>query len=261
MSDDLDLAMAAAVAGSRLAMSYVARMADVGHSRKPDGSLVTDADQAVETAIAGMLSAGRPGDAVLGEEGGQRGGGDRRWIIDPIDGTAEFAAGTDRWLVLVALEISFEVAVAVAAAPAQRRLWWAARGAGAFVADLTDSGPGEPRRITTRPRAAPDLTTSRLGVVPEPTRPTDHQVIGRLAAVTAPQPWRTHPGLLVASGDLDIAVQTRGKIWDYAVPSLIVTEAGGRFSGFDGRHHPHTGPALYSSDPDAHRAALAYLTN
>ena len=253
--------MAAAVAGSRLAMSYVARLADIGHSRKPDGSLVTDADRAVETAIVDLLMAGRPGDAVLGEEGGQRGGGDRRWIIDPIDGTAEFAAGTERWQVLVALEINGEVTVAVAAAPAQRRLWWAARGAGAFVADLTDNGAGEPRRITTRVRTAPKVTTSRLGVLPEPIRPADQRVIARLAAATAPQPWRTHPGLLVASGDLDIAVQTRGKVWDFAAPSLIVTEAGGRFSGLDGQHHPHTGPALYSGDPDAHRAVLAYLTD
>jgi histidinol-phosphatase len=54
-------------------------------------------------------------------------------------------------------------------------------------------------------------------------------------------------------------VQTRGKVWDYAAPALIVTDAGGWFSRLNGEQHLHTGPALYSADPEQHRAALAYL--
>jgi histidinol-phosphatase len=262
MSDDLELAMSAAVAGARLALRYFVRIAEVGREWKPDGSLVTEADRAVEAEIIEVLLAARPDDAVLGEEGGQRGAtGGRRWIIDPIDGTVGFAAGKDFWLVLVALEVDSEVTVAVAAVPVQRRVWWAVRGAGAYVADLADDladdGPGPARRVRTGTRPTADVATSRLGVVP---LPADERVVAGLVAVTDPLPWRVHPGLLVADGELDLAVQTRGKVWDYAVPSLIVTEAGGRFSGFDaGSAHPHTGPALYSGDAALHTAALTHL--
>lgn len=272
MSDDLDLALTAALAGARLAMDYFARFADIGREWKPDGGLVTEADRAVETTIARVLTAARPGDALLGEEGGQReeGGrreaegqreeGARRWIVDPIDGTAIFARGDDRWLVLVALEVGRKVEVAVAVVPAQRRIWWAERGAGAFVADLSENGPTGERRVHVDRRTTADVAGSRLGLVPEPALvPADQPLVAGLTAVTAPRPWATHPALLVASGGLDLAVQTRGHVWDYAAPSLIVTEAGGRFSGFDGGDHPHTGPALYSAHPDLHRTALANL--
>jgi histidinol-phosphatase len=261
VSDDLELAMTAATTGARLAMSYFDRIADVGRERKPDGSLVTEADRAVEAAVVGVLAGARPTDAILGEEGGQRGDDHRRWIVDPIDGTVSFAAGQDRWLVLVALESDGQVVVAVAAEPAQRRVWWAQRGAGACVADLADDGvTSGVERIQVHGGPTPDVAAARLGIVPGPLPlPSDAHVVERLTTVTAPQPWPHHPGLLVARGDLDLAVQTRGKVWDYAVPSLIVTEAGGCFSGLAGQEHPHHGPALYSRDPDLHRAALAYL--
>jgi histidinol-phosphatase len=260
VSDDLELAITAATTGARLAMEHFARLADVGREHKPDGSLVTEADRAVEAAIVGVLAGARPTDAILGEEGGQRGDDRRRWIVDPIDGTVSFAGGLDVWLVLVALESDGQVVAAVAAEPAQRRVWWAQRGAGAYVADLTDGGTGGSERIRVGTGPTTDVAASRLGVVPGPVPlPADAHVVSRLSAVTAPLPWPDHPALLVARGDLDLAVQTRGKVWDFAAPSLIVTEAGGCFSGLAGQQHPHSGPALYSRDPDLHRAALAHL--
>lgn len=260
MSDDLDLAVNAAVDGARLAMEYFARVTEIHREQKPDGSIVTEADRAVEAAIRQVLAAARSADAILGEEEGQRGDGGRRWIIDPIDGTAVFAEGDDRWLVLLALEADGEVVAGVAVVPAQRRIWWAERGAGAFVADLTDTGPTRERRISVSGQTPADVATSRLAVVPEPAAlPQDNWLVARLSAVTAPMPWAVHPALLVAGGELDLAVQTRGQVWDFAATSLIVTEAGGRFSGFTGQGHPHTGPALYSGSHALHRAALEYL--
>ena len=307
MTDDLEVALRAALAGARLGMSYFARVAEISKERKPDGSLVTEADRAVEVAIREVISAERPADAVLGEEGGLHGTAARRWIVDPIDGTAGFAAGDDRWLNLVALEVDGQVVVAVATVPAQNLIWYAQRGAGAFVAELTDAGTAgagrssdegarpepakagtagagrssdegarsepakagtagagrssdegarpEPakagtagaRRISVSDRA--DVAASRFGVVPEPAAtPEDGWIVAGLSAVTKPLPWSVHPALLVASGELDLAVQTRGMVWDYAAPSLIVTEAGGRFSD-------HTGPAVYAATGALHQAA------
>jgi len=260
VSSDLDLAVDAVVNAAGLAMGYFARVTGIRRERKQDGSIVTEADRAVEAAIRQTLAAARPRDAVLGEEQGQRGDSGRRWIIDPIDGTAVFAEGDDRWSVLLALEVDGQIVAGVAAVPAQRRIWWAERAAGASVADLTGAGPIHERHIVAHSQATSDVTASRFAVVPEPAAlPQDNWLLAELAALTTPLPWTTHPALLVAAGELDLAVQTRGQVWDFAATSLIVTEAGGQFSGFSGQGHPHTGPALYSASHTLHQAALKHL--
>jgi histidinol-phosphatase len=68
-----------------------------------------------------------------------------------------------------------------------------------------------------------------------------------------------HPGLLVARGELDLAVQTRGQVWDYAATSLIVEEAGGRFGMLDGQAQPTPGPALFARSGALHTVALQVL--
>ena len=93
---DLQLAQRAALTGAAVALPHFAALADLPREVKTDGSVVTAADRAVESAIREVLTAARPGDAILGEEEGQTGTGGRRWIIDPIDGTALFVDGDDR---------------------------------------------------------------------------------------------------------------------------------------------------------------------
>jgi histidinol-phosphatase len=236
--DDLELARHAARAGGAVAMRFVQTLADLPRERKTDGSIVTEADRAVETAIRAVLAAERPGDAVLGEEGGQTGSGGRRWIIDPIDGTALYVAGDDRWLVLIGCEQDGEIVAAVAAVQAQGVTFWAARGSGAYEGPC---GAGDGRRISVDPDGAYAVAGSRLGIVPAPTA-----VLEPLLAVVAQLPWRLHPGLLVARGELDLAVQTGGQIWDFAATSLIVTEAGGSYSGLAGNTRPGRGASVYA---------------
>jgi histidinol-phosphatase len=271
MDSDLHVARRAALAGAEVALGYFAALADLPRERKADGSVVTEADRAAETAIRDVVAGARPDDAFLGEENGQTSGptgpADRRWIVDPIDGTALFVAGDDRWLVLVALESGGEIVAGVAAVPAQGRIWWAALGAGAWEADLDG---GHERRIsvndgdraTDTPRGGDVLRGRRFGVVPGATEvltPAELDMIAPLRAVTPEVPWRVHPALLVARGDMDLAVQTRGKLWDFAALSLILTEAGGRYSGVDGRPGPADGPSLYARDDVIQAAALALL--
>ncbi len=76
------------------------------------------------------LAAERPDDAILGEELGAVGEGERRWVLDPLDGTEWFARGIPVWGTLIALEDADGPLVAVVSAPALRRRWWAARGRG-----------------------------------------------------------------------------------------------------------------------------------
>jgi histidinol-phosphatase len=288
VADDLELARHAALRGAAVAMGYFAALAGLRHERKVDGSVVTEADRVVEQTIRDELAAARPGDTVLGEEGGEQAGregsgaggeraggwgsgpngsGRRRWIVDPIDGTALFVAGDDRWLVLLALEEDGEIVAGVAVVPAQGRIWWAERGAGAHEAPFGAGGIGAARRISVAGQRPDGLAGSRLGVVPaldDPAGggnvvPAAPQVVGALADVARPRPWALHPPLAVARGDLDLAVQTSGHVWDFAATSLIVAEAGGCYRGPGGRRQPGPGPSVFARDADLAEAALRML--
>jgi histidinol-phosphatase len=247
VDSDLEVARRAALTGGALGLKYFADLAALPREQKPDGSVVTEADRAVEAAIRRVLGDARPGDSVLGEEGGQTGHGDRRWIVDPIDGTAMFVAGDDRWLVLVALEEAGEIVAGVAAVPAVGRVWWASRGGGAYEAEICAGGVTGERRIQVRTRGSERLAGSRLGIVP------DRDAYPPLTDHVATLRWRVHPALLVASGQLDVAVQPMGEIWDFASNSLIVEEAGGRYTRLD------SGAAVFSGSAPLHAAVLGSL--
>jgi histidinol-phosphatase len=147
----------------------------------------------------------------------------------------------------------------VAILPAQGRIWWAARGQGAFAGEFTGSSITGVRRLAVRPTTA--LATSRLGIVPLLETLTEPylRVIARLRASTRPQPWPVHAALLVASGELDLAVQVGGSLWDYASLALIVAEAGGAFTRITGQPAPIVNTMLYSTGEPLHTAALALL--
>ena len=262
MEGDLQLARRAALAGAGIAMRYFAALAGLRHERKLDGSVVTEADRAVEAGIRAVLTAARPADSILGEEGGETSrAGRRRWIIDPIDATALFVAGDHRWLVLLALEQDGEIVAGVAVVPAQDRIWWAGRGHGAWEATIGGAGT----RITVAGGGPDDLAGCRFAVLPtfdDPVTganvvPKQPEVVAALLARTPALPWALHPPLMVARGDLDLAVQTSGMVWDFAATSLIVAEAGGVYRGLDGGRRPHAGPSVFARSEGLAEAALA----
>ncbi|MBO3739063.1 inositol monophosphatase family protein [Actinoplanes flavus] len=256
MADDLRLAQEAALAGAAEALRHFAALAGLPREVKADGSVVTAADRAVETRIREVLAGARPGDAVLGEEHGETAGaGGRRWIIDPIDGTKLFVEGDDRWLVLIALEERGEISAAVAAVPAQGRIWWAERGGGAWEGRVQDGRILGEHRIRVADTGPAELAESRLGVVPDWGRDT----VAPLIEAADERGWTVQPALLVARGELDLAVQTGGQIWDFAATSLIVTEAGGDYRGLDGRTRPGPGASLYSRSTELGDTALKVL--
>jgi histidinol-phosphatase len=252
---DLQLAQRAALTGAAVALPHFEALAELPREVKADGSVVTAADRAVESAVREVLTAARPGDAILGEEEGQTGASGRRWIIDPIDGTALFVAGDNRWLVLIGLEEDGEIVAAVAAHPAQGSLWWATRGDGAFEGRVVGGRVVAETSVHVS-AGADSVTGSRLGVVPED---WGRELVAPLKEVTPALPWPIHPALMVARGDLDLAVQTGGQIWDFAATSLIVREAGGSFSSVDGRLQPGPGASVYARSDALRQAALTLV--
>src|SRR5919112_2109719 len=131
-TDDLRLAHVLADDADSITESRF-RALDLHVMSKPDLTPVTDADQAVEESIRRTLSRVRSRDAVTGEEQGSTGHSQRRWVIDPIDGTKNFVRGVPVWATLIALAVDDEPVLGLVAAPALQRRWWAARGSGAWT--------------------------------------------------------------------------------------------------------------------------------
>src|SRR4029079_11777526 len=131
-TDDLRLAHVLADDADSITTSRFPAL-DLHVMSKPDLTPVTDADQAVEEAIRRTLSRVRSRDAITGEEQGSSGHSQRRWGIDPIDGTKSFVRGVPVWATLIALVVDDEVVLSVVSAPMLQRRWWASAGNGAWT--------------------------------------------------------------------------------------------------------------------------------
>src|SRR3970040_486362 len=128
MSPDLTLALELADAADAISLAHF--RTGLAVERKPDLTPVTEADRAVESELRRLLSHARPSDAVLRGEQGGSGGSAGRWILDPIDGTRNYARGIPVWATLVALEEKGVVQLGLVSAPALGRRWGAGGGEG-----------------------------------------------------------------------------------------------------------------------------------
>jgi histidinol-phosphatase len=231
LSADLELALRLADVADAIAIARF-RSADLSISSKPDRTPVTDADLAVETAIREILSTERPDDGILGEEFGTGGSTERQWIIDPIDGTANFLRGVPNWATLIALSVDGRPVVGVASAPAFRKRWWASRGFGAWLHE----GDDEPRRL--RVSGVESLSDASLSF--QSIQQWDEAgYLDKLVDLSRAV-WRDRAygdawsyGML-AEGLVDVVAEFDVKEWDIAPFAVIVEEAGGRFTAVDG---------------------------
>jgi histidinol-phosphatase len=206
------------------------RAHDLVVETKPDLTPVTEADRAVEAMIRDRLAETRPGDAVVGEEFGTTGAGagDRRWIVDPIDGTKGYARGIPVWATLVALEVGGEIVLGVVSAPALGSRWSAARGHGAHR-DGTPIAVSGVARLEHAHLAYDSVDAfESVGLEAE-------------FLALARRCWRTRgfgdfwSHMLVADGSIDIAVEVGGlAVWDLAAIHPVVEEAGGRCTDLRG---------------------------
>ncbi|BBU23743.1 histidinol-phosphatase [Mycobacterium xenopi] len=242
MGHDLALALMLADRADAVTIARFGAL-DLRIDTKPDLTPVTDADRAVESEVREALQAKRPDDDIVGEEfGGATAFSGRQWIIDPIDGTKNFVRGVPVWASLIALLDDGVPTVGVVSAPALRRRWWAASGAGAFAA--VDGSP--PRRLAVSSVARLDTASlsfsslsgwAQLGL--------RERFLGLTDAV-----WRVRAYgdfwsyCLVAEGAVDIAAEPEVSVWDLAPLDILVREAGGTFTSVDGTAGPHGGSAV-----------------
>ncbi|WP_322411993.1 inositol monophosphatase family protein [Microbacterium invictum] len=241
LTEDLALAVRLADVADVVSMARF-DAADLDVRTKPDSSHVTEADLATERAIREVLAAERPTDDVFGEEFGSSGGGSRRWVIDPIDGTANYLRGIPMWATLIALTVDGVPRVGVVSQPAIGRRWWAASGHGAW----TNTPEGGVRRLAVSSvDALADASVSFQSIG----QWRDAGALAALERLTA-SVWRDRgygdawPYMLLAEGRLEFVAEFGVKEYDIAALVPIVHEAGGRFSDVTGADALTTGSSL-----------------
>jgi histidinol-phosphatase len=222
---ELAFAHELADAAGELAMTFFRGSFEV--RLKIDKTPVTEADIAIEAMIRERVHGRFPGDGITGEEGGVEGAMERRWIVDPIDGTKNFADGIQIWANLIALEVDGEVVVGVANAPALGERYAAAKGHGAAM-------NGEPINVSRADRI------SRAFVLYAELRdwlagPNASALTGLVADARRDRGFGDFWGhMLVARGSADVMMEPDLSTWDWAALDVIVREAGGRVSTFEG---------------------------
>lgn len=242
--DDLRLAHVIADSVERVTMSrFLAE--DLHIEAKPDLTLVSDADRAAEQLIRSQLGRSRPRDAVVGEEYEATGSGRRQWVVDPIDGTHNYVRGVPVWATLIALVDEGQPVLGLVAAPALGRRWWAATGTGSWSGRSLSSA--RRLRVSSVHRIEDaSISYSSVGGWAEVGR---HDEFLDLVGTC----WRSRAFgdfwsyMLVAEGAVDIATEPNLELYDMAALAPIVTEAGGMFTGLDGRPGCWSGNALASN--------------
>ena len=216
---------------------------------------VTQADRAAEAAIRDVLAELAPQDALFGEEFGHKDGtSGRTWILDPIDGTRGFLAGTATWGVLIALQEGGHPVFGLIDQPYTKERWEGGLGWARF------EGPAGVRVLGTRSTTA--LADAILfSTFPEIGTDAERAAFQRLDGCVK----LTRYGCdcyaygLLAIGQIDLVVEAGLQVYDYAAPVAVIEAAGGIVSDWSGGPAGQGGRILAASNRDIHAAALEAL--
>ncbi len=242
-ADELSFALTISEEVEKLAMSYFNKGIEV--VEKSDGSPVTRADKEVERLIREAIEKKFPGDAILGEEEGATDGASsekngRRWIVDPIDGTYNYARGIPIWSTLLALEVAGEIVMGMIVAPAMHELFYAVTGQGAFKNYI----PIKVSEIASMDKAminfgGPDRIIEK-GLWPELTE--------AIRATEKQRGFGDYLGFsLVFEGKSEAMLEVGVKPWDIACMKILALEAGGGFFDLSGGDSVHTGSCMVTN--------------
>lgn len=250
------LMTAAAQEAGRIALNYYPDLKAADFTAqvilKADNSPVTVADREAEAHLRKVLLDAFPDDGFLGEESGDRpGASGYRWIVDPIDGTRSFVRGVPHWATLVGLEYGNQPIAGVAYEPVIDRTWRALQGAGTF----RDDQPIHVSRIERLNESV--MFYSSLSWFVKAGRANQFlQLVARTQRQRGFGDYYGH--LLVAQGAGEFMVEHGVHAWDVAALKVIVEEAGGRFTDWNGNPTIHT-PDCLASNGLMHDAVLEIL--
>lgn len=208
-----------------LAMSYANNRERMATRMKGTQDFLTEADGAVETMLRSRLARIFPDDGFVGEEGGGE-GAENLWIVDPIDGTANFARGDLQWCISIGFLHKMKPVAGIIHAPVLGETFAAREGAGASL-------NGRPIKVS----GGIDLKAASVEIGWSARRPFEEYVsliskVGGMGASTK----RSASGALgmcwVAAGRTDAYLELHINSWDVAAGIIIVTEAGGTVTDF-----------------------------
>ncbi len=257
MSLDLDALLQDAIQAARLAQGIHRYYQAKGFSTASKSvltDLVTEADREAEAAIRDFLTERHPDFGFLGEEGGESGAGRYRWIVDPLDGTVNFAHRFPLYAVSVALAKGDEVLVGVVLDSPHDELFTATKGGGAFLngARIQVSETAELKRSLLATGFPYDVDR-----VPEAV-----EYFRRVISLGIPvrRPGAAALDLAyVAAGRIDGFWEMKLNPWDVAAGVLLIQEAGGRVSDFEGRPFPLESPFIVATNGKIHDQLLKTL--
>lgn len=237
--EDLDFAVDLAWRAGRVALGHY--QTGIAAAAKDDASPVTEADRAAERLLRELIESRFPSDGILGEEyGALRAAADRRWIVDPIDGTRSFIRGMPLFGCLVALEEQGKPVVGVMHFPALAETVYAAVGEGCWW-------NGRAARVS----AVEALTDALVLTTDVENIEAEGRAAGwdrlRRAAGTVRTWGDCYGHALVATGRAEAMLDPVMSVWDAAALQPVIEEAGGVFTDWNGRASHEGGSAVSTS--------------
>jgi histidinol phosphatase-like enzyme (inositol monophosphatase family) len=239
-SSEMHFAVSACKTAGEIAMEYWRR--GVTSTNKADGTPVTQADKECERLIRQKIAEQFPDDGILGEEEleKQSSGNGRRWIIDPIDGTYNYARGIPIFATLLALECDGKIVLGVVHAPAMLETFWAETGSGAFKNGV---------KVKVSDRQSVDKAFFNFGA---PIRIHQLGYWEGLTKLVCQTERQRCPGdylgfAMVFEGKADAMLEVGVKPWDIAPMKILAEEAGGKFSDLNGGTSVYVGDCLITN--------------
>jgi len=251
--NDLELALVAAATGAGI----VRRGFGAHETTEQKGRLdpVTEIDRASEKAIVDLLTATRPDDGILGEEGSERHSTGRRWLIDPLDGTVNFIHGIPHVAVSVALYDGDTPLVGVVHDPMRDEVFTAEQGRGARLnGDLMSvSATRELHRAVVVTGFPYDHDRHAVAYGKAVTAVLEHvNGLRRLGSAALDFAW-------LAAGRFDGYWEYSLGPWDMAAGALLLTEAGGVVTEATGGRFVPGSPHFVAANPHLHAALRALV--
>jgi len=224
--------------------------------KKGDIDLVTEADLEAEQTILKIIHRNFPLDNVLSEETGLHGEvSDRTWIVDPLDGTTNFAHGFPFFAVSIALQLKKEIVLGIVYNPYMEEYFQAAKGTGAYL----NKKPIQVSKIQTLKESL--LATGfpyDIHEKPETVMDLFKRMVVRAQGVRRPGSAAIDM-CYVAAGRFDGFWESDLKPWDTAAGTVIVREAGGKLSTYEGKPYDPYKKSIVAANPFIHDAMLKVL--
>lgn len=232
-------------AAGSVAMAYFNDLDQLAVNKKSARDLVTDADVAVENYLKQALTEQCPEYGFWGEESGQTDNQSQRWVVDPIDGTHSFSKGQYFWGISVALEIDGELVMGAVYGPALDDYYCAEKGKGAWK-------NGKPIRVSDETSLAASMVSTGFACLRDYLENNNLTRFVRIAQATTGQRRLGSAALdlcTVADGQVDAYWEQTLNLYDVAAGALIVLEAGGTLTDFQGKPGIYPDQVLATNGP------------